>query len=164
MCSRPDCLSITCIQVLVALTQSIHSQRLINSALRQSSYLQSPIVLHSDQKVQRIQLSTDRILIARFKANHITYIAQNLHSRDNSYLHSTQITKVHLMVFWRQHPARRNPWFASVFRVWTHPFLHKDHLCRHSPTGSIKGIVRCRHSPTGSIAVTNPAATFRDLH
>ena len=92
--------SVTCTQGLVALTQSIQSQRLINSALRHSSYLQSPVALRSDQKVQGIQLSTDRILIASSRA-----IKSTNHTRKSSYTHSTESTFTgrHIITFDTNH-------------------------------------------------------------
>ena len=63
-CSRPDCRSNTCTQILAVLAQSIQSRTLITSALRQSSYLQLPIELLRDQVVPRIQLKTDWDLTA----------------------------------------------------------------------------------------------------
>ena len=56
-----------------------------------------------------IPFTTDWNLIAsRFNrselyTNHITYIAQKLHSWYNTWSQSTQITKVHWMAFWPKH-------------------------------------------------------------
>ena len=105
----------------VVLTQSIQSRRLINSALRQSSYLQSPIALHSNQKVQVIQLTTDGILIASSRelnyTNHNTYIARTLHSWDNTWL---QLIQTQRFILWHSGtnilPAE-TLWFPIVLGV-----------------------------------------------
>ena len=87
--SRRECLSLPALRFLL-LSQSIQSQRLIDSALWQSSYLQSTVELRSDQKVQRIQFATDCSLIAgRFRRILIIYTKSQHIIKPESYIHLT---------------------------------------------------------------------------
>ena len=114
-----------------SLTQSIQSRRLINSALQQSSYLQSPVALRSDQKAQGIQLSTDRILIASSREwiihpNHITYI----------YIYSTKstFTGQHIITFHTNHKSSPNSVLAPTNRI-----KNNSQFC-NSPVSYLAGV------------------------
>ena len=82
-------LSITCGKALFALTQSTSIPEIDQFCLWQSNYLQLPVALRSDQKVQRNSVLTDQFLIANSNrkhknANHVTYKAHNVYSRDST--------------------------------------------------------------------------------